>query len=65
MYRRVLQYYMGEEDAFDMRKAMPRDAQKRSIIPLGGEREGGGEREQVEQVDTTEFCVFHFVFFVF
>ena len=55
-----MQYYMGEEDAFDMRKAMPRDAQKRSIIPLGGEREGGGEREQVEQVDTTEFCVFIF-----
>ena len=34
VYRRVLGYYSGEEDAFDMRKAMPRDVLKRSVIPL-------------------------------
>lgn len=33
-YRRVLGYYGGEEDAFDMRKALPRDQLKRSVIPL-------------------------------
>lgn len=35
VYRRVLNYYSGEEDAFDMRKAMPRDLHKKSMIPLG------------------------------
>ena len=36
VFRRVLDYYTGEndEDAFDMRKAMPRDVDKKSIIPL-------------------------------
>ncbi|KAJ3411972.1 N(alpha)-acetyltransferase 20, NatB catalytic subunit [Chytridiales sp. JEL 0842] len=39
VYRRVLQYYSGmkpsdTEDAFDMRKALPRDVKKESIIPL-------------------------------
>ncbi|KAI9314693.1 acyl-CoA N-acyltransferase [Zopfochytrium polystomum] len=36
VYRRVLQYYSGNEteDAFDMRKALPRDVHKESIIPL-------------------------------
>eukprot|EP00891_Asterochloris_glomerata_P006904 jgi/Astpho2/6904/Aster-07901 len=34
VYRRVLGYYSGEEDAFDMRKAMPRDKKGRSVIPL-------------------------------
>mmetsp|Transcript_11473 Transcript_11473/g.21866 ORF Transcript_11473/g.21866 Transcript_11473/m.21866 type:complete len:176 (+) Transcript_11473:13-540(+) len=35
-YRRVLGYYSGElpEDALDMRKALPRDVNKESIIPL-------------------------------
>lgn len=35
-YRRVLNYYSGElpEDALDMRKALPRDIHKESIIPL-------------------------------
>ena len=33
-YRRVLGYYSGEEDALDMRKALPRDKHKKSIIPL-------------------------------
>lgn len=33
VYRRVLNYYSGEEDAFDMRKAMRRDAAKKSIVP--------------------------------
>mmetsp|Transcript_21503 Transcript_21503/g.61391 ORF Transcript_21503/g.61391 Transcript_21503/m.61391 type:complete len:176 (-) Transcript_21503:226-753(-) len=35
-YRQVLGYYAGEcpEDAWDMRKALPRDREKRSIIPL-------------------------------
>lgn len=34
VYRRVLGYYSGEEDAFDMRKAMSRDVSRRSVIPL-------------------------------
>lgn len=34
VYRQVLEYYSGEEDAFDMRKALPRDKDKKSIIPL-------------------------------
>ncbi|KAJ3156347.1 N(alpha)-acetyltransferase 20, NatB catalytic subunit [Geranomyces variabilis] len=36
VYRRVLGYYSGadSEDAFDMRKALPRDVRKESIIPL-------------------------------
>lgn len=36
VYRRVLGYYSGEdpEDAFDMRKALPRDVKKESVIPL-------------------------------
>lgn len=34
VYRRVLGYYSGEEDAFDMRKALPRDTKKLSVIPL-------------------------------
>eukprot|EP00525_Craspedostauros_australis_P010284 CAMPEP_0198133200 /NCGR_PEP_ID=MMETSP1442-20131203/59441_1 /TAXON_ID= /ORGANISM="Craspedostauros australis, Strain CCMP3328" /LENGTH=175 /DNA_ID=CAMNT_0043794311 /DNA_START=573 /DNA_END=1097 /DNA_ORIENTATION=+ len=35
-YRRVLGYYAGEcpEDALDMRKALPRDRDKESVIPL-------------------------------
>lgn len=34
--RRVLGYYSGElpEDALDMRKALPRDKHKESIIPI-------------------------------
>jgi N-terminal acetyltransferase B complex catalytic subunit len=36
VYRRVLEYYSGvnAEDALDMRKALPRDHLKKSIIPL-------------------------------
>ncbi|KAF4316227.1 hypothetical protein JM18_007020 [Phytophthora kernoviae] len=37
VYRRVLGYYSNAddgEDAFDMRKALPRDIHKKSIIPL-------------------------------
>ena len=34
VYRRVIGYYSGTEDAFDMRKALPRDREKRSIVPL-------------------------------
>lgn len=39
VYRRVIGYYSGtpqtaEEDAFDMRKALARDVDKKSIIPL-------------------------------
>jgi N-terminal acetyltransferase B complex catalytic subunit len=33
-YREVLGYYSGEENAYDMRKAMPRDVHKKSVIPL-------------------------------
>eukprot|EP00808_Paulinella_micropora_P019213 g34406.t1 len=32
-YRKVLGYYSGEEDAFDMRKALKRDPGKESMIP--------------------------------
>jgi N-terminal acetyltransferase B complex catalytic subunit len=34
VYRTVLQYYSGDEDAYDMRKAMPRDVHMKSVIPL-------------------------------
>ena len=36
VYRQVVGYYSGpnSEDAYDMRKALPRDTQKRAIIPL-------------------------------
>ncbi|KAL1131943.1 hypothetical protein AAG570_011554 [Ranatra chinensis] len=36
VYRTVLEYYSGDpdEDAYDMRKALSRDAEKKSIIPL-------------------------------
>lgn len=34
VYRRVIGYYSSEEDAFDMRKALPRDRDKKSTIPL-------------------------------
>ncbi len=34
VYRQVLGYYSGEEDAYDMRKALPRDREKKSIVPL-------------------------------
>lgn len=34
IYRQVIGYYSGEEDAYDMRKALPRDVEKKSIIPL-------------------------------
>eukprot|EP01094_Clydonella_sp_ATCC50884_P018121 TRINITY_DN3298_c1_g1_i2.p1 TRINITY_DN3298_c1_g1~~TRINITY_DN3298_c1_g1_i2.p1 ORF type:complete len:123 (+),score=52.95 TRINITY_DN3298_c1_g1_i2:298-666(+) len=33
-YRTVLKYYSGEEDALDMRKALPRDVNKESVVPL-------------------------------
>ena len=35
-YRRVLNYYAGDdpEDAYDMRKALKRDVNKASIVPL-------------------------------
>ncbi|VDD88799.1 unnamed protein product [Enterobius vermicularis] len=36
VYRRIIDYYSGEkeEDAFDMRKALPRDVEKKSMVPL-------------------------------
>mmetsp|Transcript_25104 Transcript_25104/g.78743 ORF Transcript_25104/g.78743 Transcript_25104/m.78743 type:complete len:123 (+) Transcript_25104:559-927(+) len=36
VYRRVIGYYSGEEteDAFDMRKALARDPDKKSMVPL-------------------------------
>lgn len=34
VYRQVLGYYSGEEDAYDMRKALPRDKNKESVVPL-------------------------------
>lgn len=41
VYRRVLEYY-GEplEDAFDMRKKMPRDLEGTSVIPLPAPTDG-------------------------
>jgi len=33
IYRQVLNYYSGEEDAYDMRKALSRDVHKKSVIP--------------------------------
>jgi N-terminal acetyltransferase B complex catalytic subunit len=35
VYRQVLGYYSGEEDAYDMRKALRRDVKKESVVPLG------------------------------
>ena len=34
VFRQVLGYYSGEEDAYDLRKAMRRDVHKESTIPL-------------------------------
>ena len=34
VYRRVLGYYSGTEDAFDMRRALPRDKTSASVVPL-------------------------------
>lgn len=34
VYRRVVGYYSGQEDAYDMRKAMPRDVDKSSVVPM-------------------------------
>ena len=39
VYRRVLEYYSGSsteaaEDAFDMRKALTKDPEKKSMVPL-------------------------------
>ena len=34
VYREVLGYYSGEENAYDMRKAMAKDVHKRSVVPL-------------------------------
>jgi len=34
VYRQVIGYYAQEEDAYDMRKALSRDVDKRSVIPL-------------------------------
>ena len=34
VYRQVLGYYSGKEDAYDMRKGMSRDVDKLSVIPL-------------------------------
>ncbi|EGG20718.1 N-acetyltransferase [Cavenderia fasciculata] len=34
VYRTVIGYYSGQEDALDMRKALKRDVEKKSIIPL-------------------------------
>ncbi|CAJ0939409.1 unnamed protein product, partial [Mesorhabditis belari] len=36
VYREIIDYYTGEkpENAYDMRKALPRDVKKKSVIPL-------------------------------
>lgn len=33
-YRRVTGYYSGEEDGLDMHKALPRDVERKSMIPI-------------------------------
>ena len=33
IYRQVILYYSGEEDAYDMRKALARDTKKASVVP--------------------------------
>ena len=35
VYRQVIGYYSGEEDAYDMRKPLSRDTERKSAIPLG------------------------------
>lgn len=34
VYRQVIGYYSGDEDAYDMRKALSRDPDKKSMVPL-------------------------------
>mmetsp|Transcript_4112 Transcript_4112/g.6284 ORF Transcript_4112/g.6284 Transcript_4112/m.6284 type:complete len:121 (+) Transcript_4112:226-588(+) len=34
VYRQVIGYYAGEEDAYDMRKALRRDKDKKSVVPM-------------------------------
>eukprot|EP00823_Brevimastigomonas_motovehiculus_P004271 TRINITY_DN2774_c0_g1_i1.p1 TRINITY_DN2774_c0_g1~~TRINITY_DN2774_c0_g1_i1.p1 ORF type:complete len:173 (-),score=18.28 TRINITY_DN2774_c0_g1_i1:381-899(-) len=34
IYRQVIGYYGGDEDAYDMRKSLSRDPDKKSMIPL-------------------------------
>ena len=34
VYRQVIGYYSGEEDAYDMRKPLSRDVDRKSAIPL-------------------------------
>lgn len=34
VFRQVMGYYSGEEDAYDMRKALRRDKHKLSVVPL-------------------------------
>lgn len=34
IYRTILNYYGGNEDAYDMRKALARDKDKRSMVPI-------------------------------
>lgn len=34
VYRTILNYYGGAEDAYDMRKALPRDVQKKSVVAI-------------------------------
>lgn len=34
IYRQVIGYYSGEEDAYDMRKALKADPERKSVIPL-------------------------------
>lgn len=36
VYRSILNYYGGSDDAYDMRKALSRDTKKLSVIPIKG-----------------------------
>merc|ERR1712137_919279 len=50
VYRTVLQYYSGEndEDAYDMRKALTIDVDKKSVFPAAKSSPHGGSRILIE-----------------
>jgi N-terminal acetyltransferase B complex catalytic subunit len=43
VYRRILGYYQGEEDAYDMRKATSLDPKKLSQVPYPAPSEPGDQ----------------------
>ncbi|MFH4975955.1 hypothetical protein AB6A40_002664 [Gnathostoma spinigerum] len=53
VFRRILDYYSGEneEDAFDMRKALSRDVERKSVIPLK-------QPVTCDEIDLKAFCCY-------